>query len=126
MILPMRQENRKRSGQVVIIVGPPAASFDLFGRALVQLERRFVSTLTVIRVALNTDCDDQSVQALIIKSRETMISRLVRFEHQTTFEDSDEQRNRARRRVSFADDFLTPYAILTLACETRRLVCIMR
>jgi len=43
--------------------------FEVFGRALVQLERCFISTFMVIRDGMNTDCDDQSVHALIIKSR---------------------------------------------------------
>lgn len=65
-----------------VVIADHLLSFDLFevfGRALVQLERCFPSTIMLIRDGMNTDCDDQSVHALIIKFRRTEINRSFLF-----------------------------------------------
>lgn len=53
---------REGNAQLVIIVDHQL-SLKVFGRALVQLERCFISTFMLIRVRTNTNCDDQSVHA---------------------------------------------------------------
>lgn len=67
----VEKRERGKSAQVVIIVDHQLSFdlFEVFGPALVQLERCFVSTFMLIRDGTNTNCDDQSVHALIIKAR---------------------------------------------------------